>query len=103
MLKSDLVKRIANQNLFSRRDAENVVNAMLEAISAALARGNRVEIRGFGVFSVRHRRSRIGRNPRSQTGSRLPQRAASHVLDRVAAGPANPALTRAKPRRSGLS
>ena len=65
MLKSDLAKRIANKNLY-RRDAENVVNAMIEAISAALARGNRVEIQGFGVFSVRHRRSRIGRNPRTQ-------------------------------------
>ncbi len=75
MLKSDLVKRIANQNLFRRRDAENVVNAMIEAITAALARGNRVEIRGFGVFSVRRRRSRIGRNPRSQTAVNVEKKA----------------------------
>jgi integration host factor subunit beta len=74
MLKSDLAKRIANKNLY-RRDAENVVNAMIEAISAALARGNRVEIQGFGVFSVRHRRSRIGRNPRSQTAVNVEKRA----------------------------
>ena len=77
MLKSDLAKRIANQNLY-RRDAENVVNAMLEAISAALARGNRVEIRGFGVFSVRHRRSRIGRNPRNQTAVNVEKKAFPH-------------------------
>ena len=78
MLKSDLAKRIANQNLFRRRDAENVVNAMIEAISAALVRGNRVEIRGFGVFSVRRRRSRIGRNPRSQTAVSVEKRAFPH-------------------------
>ena len=78
MLKSDLVKCIANQNLFRRRDAENVVNAMIEAISAALARGNRVEIRGFGVFSIRRRRSRIGRNPRNQTAVSVEKRAFPH-------------------------
>jgi integration host factor subunit beta len=52
------------------RDAEYAVDAVLDAITEALAKGNRVEIRGFGAFSARERRSRVGRNP--QTGHRVP-------------------------------
>jgi integration host factor subunit beta len=79
MLKSDLVRRIKNQNphLF-QRDVEKIVDAMLEAIVTALAGGDRVEMRGFGVFSVRHRRSRIGRNPRSQTAVSVEKKAFSY-------------------------
>jgi integration host factor subunit beta len=66
MIKSELVQRMANRNphLF-HRDLENVVNAVLQAISIALARGDRVELRGFGAFSVKHRNARKGRNPRT--------------------------------------
>jgi integration host factor subunit beta len=66
MIKSELVRRIYDQNrhLF-QRDVEKIVDVMLEAIAAALARGDRVEIRGFGSFSVKSRRARIARNPRS--------------------------------------
>jgi integration host factor subunit beta len=68
MLKRDLIRRIVDQNplLLYRRDAEKVVNAILDEIIAALARGDRVEIRGFGVFSVKSRPARSGRNPRTQ-------------------------------------
>jgi len=66
MLKSDLVRRISDRNphLYTR-DAENIVNAILGEIIAAMARGDRVEIRGFGMFSVRSRRARTARNPRT--------------------------------------
>ena len=66
MIKSELVQRIAGQNphLF-QRDVENIVNAILGEISASLARGDRVELRGFGIFSVKRRPARIGRNPRT--------------------------------------
>jgi integration host factor subunit beta len=53
-----------------QRDAETAVDAVLDAITEALANGNRVEIRGFGAFSAKERRSRVGRNPR--TGQRVP-------------------------------
>jgi integration host factor subunit beta len=53
-----------------QRDAETAVDAVLDAITDALANGNRVEIRGFGAFSAKERRSRVGRNPR--TGQRVP-------------------------------
>jgi integration host factor subunit beta len=66
MIKSELIKRLTDQNShLYQRDLEKIVDTMLEAIIAALARGDRVELRGFGVFSVRRRRARIARNPRS--------------------------------------
>ena len=57
-----------NPHLF-QRDVERIVSTVFEEISAALARGDRVELRGFGAFSVKHRPARIGRNPR--TGARV--------------------------------
>ncbi len=66
MIKSELVLKIAEQNphLF-QRDVENIVNAILDTIADALARGDRVELRGFGAFSVKKRDARTGRNPRT--------------------------------------
>jgi integration host factor subunit beta len=70
VIKSELVGKVAtaNPHLY-QRDVENVVNAILDAISEALARGDRVELRGFGAFSVKSRPAREGRNPR--TGARV--------------------------------
>lgn len=66
MIKSELINRLAENNphLF-QRDVERIVSTIFEEISAALARGDRVELRGFGAFSVKRRPSRIGRNPRT--------------------------------------
>lgn len=66
MIKSELVQIIANRNphLF-QRDVENIVNAILGEITEALAAGDRVELRGFGAFSVKNRPARTGRNPRT--------------------------------------
>jgi len=66
MVKSELIKRIASQNphLFER-DVENVVNAILDEMVEALRGGARVELRGFGAFSVKLREARQGRNPRT--------------------------------------
>lgn len=70
MIKSELVQIIAEQNphLF-QRDVENIVNAILDEITQALSNGDRVELRGFGAFSVKNRAARVGRNPR--TGERV--------------------------------
>ena len=66
MIKSELVQRIASQNPhLYQRDIENIVNAILDEIAAALGRGDRVELRGFGAFSVKGRPARAGRNPRT--------------------------------------
>ena len=70
MIKSELVTRIAelNPHLY-QRDAEILVNAVLDEIIDALANGDRVELRGFGTFSVKARDARQGRNPR--TGAKV--------------------------------
>jgi len=66
MIKSELVQRIAERNPhLYLRDVEKIVNAILGEISDALARGDRVELRGFGAFSVKQRNPREGRNPRT--------------------------------------
>ncbi|MGV6820802.1 MAG: integration host factor subunit beta [Parvularcula sp.] len=66
MIKSELVQIIVDQNphLF-QKDVERVVSAIFDAISSALERGDRVELRGFGAFSVKQRDARTGRNPRT--------------------------------------
>src|SRR3954462_682453 len=66
MIKSELVLKIAEQNPhLYQRDVENIVNAILDTIADALARGDRVELRGFGAFSIKKRDARTGRNPRT--------------------------------------
>ncbi len=66
MIKSELVQRIATRNPhLYQRDVENIVNAILDEITHALTRGDRVELRGFGAFSVKRRDARLGRNPRT--------------------------------------
>jgi integration host factor subunit beta len=71
MIKSELVARLAEQHPeILHKDAEASVNTMLQTIADALANGDRVELRGFGAFSVRHRDGRTARNPR--TGSAVP-------------------------------
>jgi integration host factor subunit beta len=68
MIKSELVQRIAGQNPhLYQRDVENILNAVLDEIISAMSRCDRVEIRGFGAFSVRIRPARTGRNPRTGT------------------------------------
>ena len=66
MIKSELIDRISVQNPhLYRQDAEKIVNTIFSEITAAMARGDRVELRGFGVFFVRFREGRTGRNPRT--------------------------------------
>lgn len=68
VIKSELVQRIAasNPHLY-HRDVERIVNVIFDEIVDALARGDRVELRGFGAFTVKHRAPRVGRNPRTGT------------------------------------
>ncbi len=66
MTRSELVAQIAQKNPHLKlRDAERIVGIIFEEISAALARGDRVELRGFGTFATRVRNPRQGRNPRT--------------------------------------
>ena len=65
MKKSQLIKQLSFQKDLSAKDAEIVVNTVFEEISASLERGQRVELRGFGSFGLKERRSRTGRNPKT--------------------------------------
>jgi len=66
MIKSELVAKLAqaNPHLY-QRDVERIVSTIFDEICTALARGDRVELRGFGAFSVKNRPARVGRNPRT--------------------------------------
>lgn len=66
MIRSELVAKIAAENPhLTQADAERIVRMIFAAITEKLAEGGRVELRGFGAFSVRHRDPRPGRNPRT--------------------------------------
>ena len=66
MLRSELIARLTEENPdLKSEDLERVVGVILDEIADALARGDRVELRGFGAFSVRQRKARTGRNPRT--------------------------------------
>jgi integration host factor subunit beta len=66
MIRSELIQKLVDENpdLF-QRDVELIVNTIFDEIIDTMARGDRVELRGFGAFSVKKRDARIGRNPRT--------------------------------------
>jgi integration host factor subunit beta len=75
MIKSELTGRIASQNPhLYQRDIENIVNAIIDEIVKALSRGDRVELRDFGVFSPKRRGAHKGRNPKTGVEVQVPQR-----------------------------
>ena len=66
MTKSELIQKLAERNPhLYQRDVERIVSTIFDEISNALSRGDRVELRGFGAFSVKRREARQGRNPRT--------------------------------------
>ena len=65
MTRSDSIARIAQKRGLYQRDVERVVATVFEEVTEALSDGDRVELRGFGAFSVKHRDARTGRNPRT--------------------------------------
>lgn len=102
MTKSELIAHLAERNphLF-QRDVERIVASIFETITQALIRGDRVELRGFGAFSVKQRGSRTGRNPRTgeqvavvekrvpyfKTGKELRERLNQELAKSIAAAP----------------
>ena len=66
MIRSELVQKLMDENPhLSQRDVERVISTIFEEIIITMANGDRVELRGFGAFSVKKRGSRLGRNPRT--------------------------------------
>ena len=79
MTRSQLIERIAHrQSLLTERDVELAVKVMLEQMTACLAEGGRIEIRGFGSFSLHYRRARAACNPKTGATIALPARYAPH-------------------------
>jgi len=66
MIRSELIQKIADENPhLYQRDVERIVNTIFDEVTSAMSRGDRVELRGFGAFSVKQRDARVGRNPRT--------------------------------------
>ena len=79
MTKSELIARLAERYpQLVAKDADYVVKTLLDAMSDALATGQRIEIRGFGSFSINHRPPRMGRNPRSGESVHIPEKRVPH-------------------------
>ncbi len=79
MTRSDLVEELANRFAqLTHRDTEYAVKAILDAMNEALVRGHRIEIRGFGSFSINRRPPRLGRNPRSGESVAIPEKRVPH-------------------------
>ena len=75
MIKSELIARLAEENPhLTQRHVERIVNTVFEEIIEALAKGDRVELRGFGAFSVKARDARTGRNPRTGEAVQVDQK-----------------------------
>ena len=72
MNKTDLIAAVAESAGLTKKDTERVVNACLDAITAALQRGEKVQISGFGTFEVKDREARIGRNPHTKEAIEIP-------------------------------
>ena len=97
MNRSELIEALAERfGQLTLRDTEYSVKTILDAMNAALVRGHRIEIRGFGSFSVSHRAPRIGRNPRNGDSVAIPEKRVPHFKPgkalREAVDMGNPAL-----------
>ena len=79
MTKSELIAKLAERNpRLVARDADEAVNTMLDAMTDALAGGQRIEIRGFGSFALNYRPPRVGRNPKSGDRVQVPAKYVPH-------------------------
>jgi integration host factor subunit beta len=79
MTRSDLVEELANRFAqLTHKDAESAVKTILDAMGQAMVRGHRIEIRGFGSFTINRRPPRMGRNPRSGESVAIPEKRVPH-------------------------
>ena len=72
MNKADLIALTAERTGLTKKDTERVINAALEAISAAMAEGDKGQLSGFGAFDVKDREARVGRNPHTKEAIEIP-------------------------------
>ena len=72
MNKTELIAAVASKAGLTKKDAERVVNATLETITESLVKGDKVNVSGFGIFEVKAREARVGRNPRTKETIQIP-------------------------------
>ena len=72
MNKTELVAAVAEKSGLTKKDAERVVSATFDTITAQLTKGEKVQISGFGIFEVKEREARVGRNPRTKEAIEIP-------------------------------
>ena len=90
MNKTELIAAVAEKTGLTKKDAERVVNATVDTIAESLVKGDKVQLSGFGIFEVKAREARVGRNPRTKQtiqipATRLPAFKASKTLKDVVA------------------
>ncbi len=72
MNKTELIAAVAEKAGMTKKDAERVINATVEAITESLVKGEKVQVSGFGIFEVKSREARVGRNPRTKESIQIP-------------------------------
>ena len=72
MNKTELINAVAERAGITKKDAESAISATIDAITAALAAGDKVQLTGFGSFEVKERAARVGRNPRTGEATEIP-------------------------------
>ena len=72
MNKTELIAAVAEKTGLTKKDAERVINATFETIEASLVKGDKVQVSGFGIFEVKAREARVGRNPRTKEAIQIP-------------------------------
>lgn len=72
MNKTEIIAAVAEKTGMTKKDAERVINATIETIETSLVKGNKVQVSGFGIFEVKAREARIGRNPRTKETIQIP-------------------------------
>lgn len=72
MNKTELIAAVAEKTGLTKKDAERVINATIETITSSLVKGDKVQVSGFGIFEVKAREARVGRNPRTKETIQIP-------------------------------
>ena len=72
MNKTELIAAVAEKTGMTKKDAERVINATVESITSSLVKGEKVQVSGFGIFEVKAREARVGRNPRTKETIQIP-------------------------------
>ncbi len=72
MNKTELIAQVAEKTGLSKKDTESIINAAVDTIAVTMAQGDKVQLSGFGIFEVKDRQARVGRNPKTKEAIEIP-------------------------------